>query len=127
MERRAVTENRGARHQNPPSRELHAQGRLLRPLGGSSQGRPPHRRQARPYHRKAMSEIIRQLLTGKDNATYDIGRVTWLVSLVAIIALAFYEVMHNTVSIRELAESLGIVSAAGGASVAMKAKSEPDQ
>ena len=74
-----------------------------------------------------MSEIIRQLLTGKDNTTYDIGRVTWLISLVAIIALAFYEVMHNTVSIRELAESLGIVSAAGGASVAMKQKSEPDQ
>ena len=73
-----------------------------------------------------MNELLKQLLTGKDNATYDIGRVTWLVSLVAIIALAFYEVMHNTVSIRELAESLGIVSAAGGASVAMKSKTEPE-
>ena len=74
-----------------------------------------------------MNEVLRQLLTGKDNVTYDIGRVTWLISLVAIITLAFYEVMHNTVSIRELAESLGIVSAAGGASVAMKSKTEPDQ
>jgi hypothetical protein len=73
-----------------------------------------------------MLEIFKQLLTGKDNNTYDIGRVTWLISLVAIIALAFYEVMHNTVSIRELAESLGIVSAAGGASVAMKSKTEPE-
>ena len=73
-----------------------------------------------------MTDIIKQLLTGKDNATYDIGRVTWLISLIAIIALAFYEVMHGTVSIRELAESLGIVSAAGGASVAMKSKSEPE-
>jgi hypothetical protein len=74
-----------------------------------------------------MNEILRQLLTGKDNNTYDIGRVTWLISIVAIITLAFYEGMHNTVSIRELAESLGIVSAAGGASVAMKSKTEPDQ
>ena len=74
-----------------------------------------------------MNDIIKQLLTGKDNATYDIGRVTWLISLVAIIALAFYEVTHNTVSILELAESLGIVSAAGGDSVAMKSKTEPDQ
>lgn len=72
-----------------------------------------------------MNDILKQLLTGKDCETYDIGRVTWLISLLAIIALAFYEVMHNTVSIRELAESLGIVSAAGGASVAMKAKTEP--
>ena len=72
-----------------------------------------------------MSQFIKQLLTGKDNETYDIGRVTWLVSLIAVIALAFYEVMQNSVSIRELAESLGIVSAAGGASVAMKGKTEP--
>ena len=74
-----------------------------------------------------MVEILKQLLTGKDNHTYDIGRVTWLVSLLAVIALAAYEVMHNTVSLRELAESLGIVSAASGASVAMKSKTEPDQ
>ena len=72
-----------------------------------------------------MSQILKQLLTGKDCQTYDIGRVTWLISLLAVIALAFYEVMNNTVSIRELAESLGIVSAAGGASVAMKGKTEP--
>ena len=72
-----------------------------------------------------MSQFIKQLLTGKDNETYDIGRVTWLVSLIAVIALAFYEVMQNSVSIRELAQSLGIVSAAGGASVAMKGKTEP--
>ena len=72
-----------------------------------------------------MSDILKQLLTGKDCETYDIGRVTWLISLLAIIALAFYEVMHTTISIRELAESLGIVSAASGASVAMKAKTEP--
>jgi len=72
-----------------------------------------------------VSQFIKQLLTGKDNETYDIGRVTWLISLIAVIALAFYEVMNNSVSIRELAESLGIVSAAGGASVAMKSKTEP--
>lgn len=74
-----------------------------------------------------MIEILKQLLTGKDNHTYDIGRVTWLVSLLAVIALAAYEVMHGTVSLRELAESLGIVSAASGASVAMKSKTEPEQ
>lgn len=73
-----------------------------------------------------MSEILKQLLTGKDNQTYDLGRVSWLVGMLAIILLAAYEVMHNTVSLRELAESLGIVSAAGGASVAMKQKAEPE-
>lgn len=74
-----------------------------------------------------MQDIIKQLLTGKDNTTYDLGRVSWLIGMVAVILLAGYEVMHGTVSIRELAEALGIVSAAGGASVAMKSKTEPDQ
>lgn len=73
-----------------------------------------------------MNAILKQLLTGKDNQTYDLGRVSWLVGMVAIIALAGYEVMHSTISLRELAESLGIVSAAGGASVAMKSKTEPE-
>jgi hypothetical protein len=73
-----------------------------------------------------MSLILKQLLTGKDNETYDLGRVSWLVGMVAVILLATYEVMHGTVNIRELAESLGIVSAAGGASVAMKGKTEPE-
>jgi hypothetical protein len=72
-----------------------------------------------------VKEIIRQLLTGKDNTTYDIGRVSWAIGIIAVIALAFYEVMSSAVSIRELAEALGIVSAAGGASVAMKGKTEP--
>jgi len=73
-----------------------------------------------------MNDIIQHLLTGKDNKTHDLGRWTWLISLIAVIAVALWEVIHtNQVSIRELAEALGIVSAAGGASVAMKQGSEP--
>jgi len=72
-----------------------------------------------------MTSLFKQLLTGKDNQTFDIGRVTWLLGFVAIIALAFYEVMHTSVSLRELAEALGIVSGAGGASVMMKKDAEP--
>ena len=72
-----------------------------------------------------MKQILQQLLTGKDNQTYDLGRVSWLVGMLAVIGLAAYEVMHSSVSLRELAESLGIVSAASGASVAMKQGTEP--
>ena len=72
-----------------------------------------------------MTEILKQLLTGKDNATYDLGRVTWLLGFVAVIGLAGYEVMHGSVNLRELAEALGIVSGASGASVMMKKDTEP--
>ena len=72
-----------------------------------------------------MKDILKQLLTGKDNATYDLARVTWLFGFIAIIALAGYEVMRSSVSLRELAEALGIVSGAGGASAMMKKDTEP--
>jgi hypothetical protein len=70
--------------------------------------------------------MIKHLLTGKDNTTYDIARVAWMVSLVAVLFVAGYQVVtHGAVSLRELAESLGIVSASGGASVWAKKDAEP--
>jgi len=72
-----------------------------------------------------MRQIFQHLLTGKDNETYDIGRVTWFLGFIAVIVIAAFEVMHTTVSLRELAEALGIVSGAGGASVMMKKDAEP--
>ena len=73
-----------------------------------------------------MKNILKQLLTGKDNETYDIGRVTWFLGFIAVISIAAFEVMNSNVSLRELAEALGIISGAGGASVMMKKDSEPD-
>ena len=73
-----------------------------------------------------MKDVLKQLLTGKDNATYDLARVTWLFGFIAIIVLAGYEVMRSSVSLRELAEALGIVSGAGGASAMMKKDTEPE-
>jgi hypothetical protein len=70
--------------------------------------------------------MIKNLLTGKDNQTYDIARVAWAISILAVLSVAGYQVITNgTVSLRELAESLGIVSGAGGASVWAKKDSEP--
>jgi len=70
--------------------------------------------------------MIKHLLTGKDNQTYDIARVAWAISILAVLSVAGYQVITNgTVSLRELAESLGIVSGAGGASVWAKKDSEP--
>jgi hypothetical protein len=48
-----------------------------------------------------------------------------LLGFFAVIGIATFEVMHSSVSLRELAESLGIVSGAGGASVMMKKDAEP--
>lgn len=72
-----------------------------------------------------MKTILKQLLTGKDNETYDIGRVSWMLGIISVIVIAFYEVMHSSISLRELAESLGIVSGASGVSIMAKKDTEP--
>ena len=75
---------------------------------------------------EVLLNFFSHLLTGKDNQTFDIARVAWLVSLLAVLSVAVYEVAtHGAVSLRELAESLGIVSGAGGASVWAKKDAEP--
>ena len=74
-----------------------------------------------------MNDVLKQLLTGKDNVTYDIGRVTWLLGFIAVISLAVYQVMYSTISLREVAEALGMVTGASGAAVAMKGKTEPGE
>ena len=50
-----------------------------------------------------MKKFFIHLLTGKDNQTFDIGRVTWLIGFLAILGIAAYEVMSGPVSLRELA------------------------
>lgn len=72
-----------------------------------------------------MNEFLNQLLTGKDNRTQDIARWSWMLCLITVIALAGYEAVHSTVSIRELAEAFGIIAGAHGAAVMMKKDSEP--
>jgi hypothetical protein len=74
-----------------------------------------------------MNKIVNDLLTGKDNQTHDLGRWTWFIGFIAIIAIAIYEVMQSkAINLTELASALGIVSGAGGASVMMKQNSEPE-
>jgi len=72
-----------------------------------------------------MKDFLNQLLTGRDNHTQDIARWSWLICLLAVIALASYEATHSVVSLRELAEAFGIVAGAHGAAVMMKKDTEP--
>jgi hypothetical protein len=73
-----------------------------------------------------MKEFLNQLLTGKDNRTQDIARWSWLLSLAAVIIGAGYELFHtNALSLREFAESVGIIAGAHGTAVMLKKDAEP--
>ena len=71
---------------------------------------------------------LSDLVTGKDNTSLDIGRVSWLVTTLALIAgWAFNAVHNNVVNLMDFAQSIGIVTGAHGAAVFMKKDTEPTE
>ena len=77
-----------------------------------------------------MGDILKNMLTGKDNQTHDIARWAWMLGFLLVGASAIYLIYAGKeISLTELAGALGIVSGSGAASVAGKhmAGAEPDQ
>ena len=73
-----------------------------------------------------MSKILRQLLTGADNSTHDVGRWLWLAGFIAYIAFQGYAILKGqSWDPQEFAFGLGTILALGGVGVAVKASTEP--
>lgn len=70
--------------------------------------------------------ILRQLFTGADNATHDLGRWSWAGSFVAVVAAAAGNWWHHAViDLQALATALGLVAGAHGAALWAKKETEP--
>ena len=71
-------------------------------------------------------DILKQLVTGKDNQTHDIARWSWVTTTLATIVGAGWNAMHNgAMNLMDFAQAIGIISGAHGASVMMKKDTEP--
>ena len=69
---------------------------------------------------------LRDLFTGVDGATHDLGRWSWAGSFVAVVAAAFGNWWHSAVlDVMALAQALGVVAAAHGAALWAKKDTEP--
>ena len=71
--------------------------------------------------------ITNELLTGKDNETLCMGRVSWAASYVTITAIAAGIVLTGgALGIAELGIALATIAAGHGAAIKLKETSEPD-
>jgi hypothetical protein len=69
---------------------------------------------------------LKQMFTGKDNKTLDLGRVLWAKAVVAFLAIGFYGIYKgNPMDYLAYGTGLAAVLAAGGAAIGLKAKTEP--
>lgn len=73
-----------------------------------------------------MVNILRELLTGKDGVSHDLGRYSWMASFAGLVVITGWNLVHGAaVSMREFAEASGIIAAAHGAALWAKAATEP--
>jgi len=69
---------------------------------------------------------LKHLLTGADNQTHDLGRWSWMLSWIAVVAAAAGNWWHAAVlDVMQLAQALGVVAAAHGAALWAKKDTEP--
>lgn len=72
------------------------------------------------------TQLINQLLTGKDNSTQDIARWSWLVSGISVLGGAVWNAYNGeVVDLVKLASAFGIVAGAHSAAIYAKKDSEP--
>lgn len=70
--------------------------------------------------------ILRHLLTGRDNQTHDLGRWSWLICTLSVLAHDAYQLYKGTVvDVKDLGVALCAVAAAHGLAIGAKAKTEP--
>ena len=70
--------------------------------------------------------MLKHLLSGMDNATVDIGRVSWAASFLAVVAAAGANWWHGSViDVQALAIALSAVAGAHGAALFLKRDTEP--
>lgn len=75
---------------------------------------------------KRFKELLFDAFTGADNKTLDIGRILWAKGVYFYFGLSVYSLyLGKDFSPMDWATGLGIVLAAGGAALGLKAGSEP--
>jgi hypothetical protein len=73
-------------------------------------------------------KVLRDLTTGKDGETHDLGRWSWIVTTLSLIAGAIWNAVHaGAVDLMSFAQALGVNVAAHGGALWAKAKTEPEQ
>lgn len=73
-----------------------------------------------------LKTMFRQLFTGKDNKTLDLGRVLWAKSVLVLLAVALVQVYKgNPIDFMNFGAGIAAVLAAGGAAIGLKSNTEP--
>ena len=73
-----------------------------------------------------LKKFIKDSLTGINGVDYDLGRILWALAFLVGIGLEIFTVItHRTFDLQQYGIGVGALLVAGGASLNLKAKTEP--
>jgi len=77
---------------------------------------------------QALQKIVRDLMTGKDNTSHDLGKYSWVICTIAIIGGWYWQLVHKApnMNIKDLAIALAGNTASHGIAIGMKGSTEPN-
>lgn len=80
----------------------------------------------RQSHQNTFEKFFRDIFTGRDNRTYDMGRVLWFQSIQAFILVTIYA-LHKGGSFDPVTWGAGLAAliTGGGAAIGLKSNTEP--
>lgn len=71
---------------------------------------------------------LKQLVTGKDNQTHDLGRWSWVISMTVIIGHSINNVIQSgSIDLVQLATALSTIAGAHGLALFAKKDTEPNE
>ena len=71
-------------------------------------------------------DFLKQLFTGRDNKTHDLGRWSWAAATVSVIGGGAWNAVHaGAVDLMAFAQAIGVVVAAHGGALWAKKDTEP--
>jgi hypothetical protein len=69
--------------------------------------------------------FIKHIFTGADGVTYDVGRVSWAVSLGAVCAAGLHSAWKGAIDLIAFGTAISAVVIAHGAALGFKKETEP--
>lgn len=74
-----------------------------------------------------MSKILKDIFTGIDGETHDVGRYLWIIAVLAGLSYAGYDLIYlkNHFDIISYGTGVGVLLAGGGAALKLKQDTEP--